>query len=150
MLKNEDPETPTYTFTLVDVVYHVTAVAIGHGLLKKFWPFWYQAAFYALQREYIYYYIVHVVKLFNIYDVTIVASDHGQAAFYTVQGVSFTYIFIPVRKFAILIKLSVGSGSQSVSCSSFAGSMTTIVSGSICDFIHNMLHQMHQIKFKRL
>ena len=25
----------------VVVVYHVTIVAIGHGLLKKFWPFWY-------------------------------------------------------------------------------------------------------------
>ena len=24
----------------VVVVYHVTIVAIGHGLLKKFWPFW--------------------------------------------------------------------------------------------------------------
>ena len=22
----------------IDVVYHVTIVAIGHGLLKKFWP----------------------------------------------------------------------------------------------------------------
>ena len=26
------------TFTIV-VVYHVTIVAIGHGLLKKFWPY---------------------------------------------------------------------------------------------------------------
>ena len=34
---------------VVVVVYHVTIVAIGHGLLKKFWPFWYKAAFYALQ-----------------------------------------------------------------------------------------------------
>ena len=24
----------------VVVVYHVTIVAFGHGLLKKFWPFW--------------------------------------------------------------------------------------------------------------
>ena len=24
---------------IVVVVYHVTIVAIGHGLLKKFWPF---------------------------------------------------------------------------------------------------------------
>ena len=27
-------------FLLVVVVYHVTIVAFGHGLLKKFWPFW--------------------------------------------------------------------------------------------------------------
>ena len=27
-------------FICVVVVYHVTIVAIGHGLLKKFWPFW--------------------------------------------------------------------------------------------------------------
>ena len=26
---------------VVVVVYHVTIVAIGHGLLKKFWSFWY-------------------------------------------------------------------------------------------------------------
>ena len=26
--------------TNVVVVYHVTIVAFGHGLLKKFWPFW--------------------------------------------------------------------------------------------------------------
>ena len=25
---------------VVVVVYHVTIVAFGHGLLKKFWPFW--------------------------------------------------------------------------------------------------------------
>ena len=25
-------------FSVVFVVYHVTIVAIGHGLLKKFWP----------------------------------------------------------------------------------------------------------------
>ena len=24
----------------VVVVYHVTIVAFGHGVLKKFWPFW--------------------------------------------------------------------------------------------------------------
>ena len=28
-----------YIATVV-VVYHVTTVAFGHGLLKKFWPFW--------------------------------------------------------------------------------------------------------------
>ena len=26
-------------FTVVVVVYYVTILAIGHGLLKKFWPF---------------------------------------------------------------------------------------------------------------
>ena len=26
---------------VVVVVYNATIVAIGHGLLKKFWPFWY-------------------------------------------------------------------------------------------------------------
>ena len=33
----------------VVVVYHVTIVAIGNGLLKKCWPLRYQAAFYAQQ-----------------------------------------------------------------------------------------------------
>ena len=32
---------PTHDQGNVVIVYHVTIVAIGHGLLKKFWPFWY-------------------------------------------------------------------------------------------------------------
>ena len=26
--------------SIVVVVHHITIVAFGHGLLKKFWPFW--------------------------------------------------------------------------------------------------------------
>ena len=37
--KNSENTSDLIKFVVVVVVYHVTIVAIGHGLLKKFWPF---------------------------------------------------------------------------------------------------------------